>query len=88
MREIFWVNLKDKNHDAPRILRQLSGKIHQLITVITFSDKQKILYNLSVSKVTLRYLTNKETDQYILSSKPMDKVETYTIQAKYGCFVK
>ncbi|PAV03827.1 septum formation inhibitor Maf [Arsenophonus sp. ENCA] len=78
---------KDENH-AAHILRQLSGKTHQVMTAIAFSDKRNTLYDLIVTKVTLRQLTNKEIDQYILSGEPMDKAGAYAIQVKGGCFIK
>ena len=78
---------KDENH-AAQILRQLSGRTHQVMTAIAFSDKQKTLYDLVVTEVTLRRLTNKEIDQYILSGEPMDKAGAYAIQGKGGCFVR
>ncbi|CAA2930185.1 Maf-like protein YhdE [Arsenophonus endosymbiont of Bemisia tabaci Q2] len=70
------------------ILRQLSGKTHQVMNAIAFSDKRNTLYDLIVTKVTLRQLTNKEIDQYILSGEPMDKAGDYAIQSKGGCLVK
>lgn len=78
---------KDENH-AAQILRQLSGRTLQVMTAIAFSDKQKTLYDLIVTEVTLRQLTNKEIDQYILSGEPMDKAGAYAIQGKGGCFVR
>lgn len=78
---------KDENHDA-HILRHLLGKTCQVMTAIAFSDKRNTLYDLIVTKVTLRQLTNKEIDQYILSGEPMDKAVAYAIQGKCGCFVK
>lgn len=78
---------KHENH-AAQILRQLSGNTHQVMIAIGFSDKQKTLYDLIVTKVTLRQLTNKEIYQYILSGEPMDKAGAYAIQGKGGCFVR
>lgn len=44
--------------------------------------------DLIVTEVTLRQLTNKEIDEYILSGEPMDKAGAYAIQLKDGYFVR
>ncbi len=51
-------NLKDENSACAHVreLRQRSGKIQRLITAITFSESQKSLYNLIISKISLLYI--------------------------------
>ena len=82
--------------DAARILEQLRGKTHQVLSGIA-------LYNLSTgeiqtrlvcTEVVMREYTDDEIQDYIASGDPMDKAGAYGIQNRdfnpapefFGCF--
>jgi septum formation protein len=70
--------------DAKRILRQLSGKVHQVITgVCLISKKEKRVFS-GVSDVHFQALTEEEIDYYITNYQPFDKAGSYGIQEWIG----
>ena len=70
--------------DARRILRDLSGNVHQVITgVCLLSNKKKRVFS-DVSKVYFDTLTDSEIDFYIAQYKPFDKAGAYGVQEWIG----
>ncbi|MFT4759379.1 MAG: septum formation protein [Paraglaciecola sp.] len=70
--------------DAKRILRRLSGNIHQVITgVCLISKKEKRVFS-GVSEVHFQPLTEEEIEYYITNYKPFDKAGAYAIQEWIG----
>lgn len=73
--------------DARRMLLQLSGRTHQVLTAVCLYWKQCQTTTLSVSHVTLKILTPEEIDAYIISGEPMDKAGSYGIQGLGGVLI-
>ena len=70
--------------DARRMLRELSGQTHQVITGVCLMtlDKQR---KFAVSTdVTFKVLTDEEIDYYVEKYKPLDKAGAYGIQEWIG----
>ena len=81
----------EKPHDADhaaRMLRKLSGQMHQVMTAVALADRQHVLDCLVVTEVTFRVLTDDDIAAYIASGEPMDKAGAYGIQGLGGCFVR
>ncbi|WP_447853624.1 Maf family protein [Enterobacter mori] len=81
----------EKPHDADhaaRMLRKMSGQMHQVMTAVALADSQNVLDCLVVTDVTFRVLTDDEIAAYIASGEPMDKAGAYGIQGLGGCFVR
>lgn len=76
---------KPKDDDeARRMLRELSGKTHQVITgvCLTTKDKQS---NFSVeTDVTFKTLSKEEINYYVAHYRPLDKAGAYGIQEWIG----
>lgn len=70
--------------DAHRMLRNLSGKTHQVITGVTLLTQQAQHTFDSVSEVTFAELTDDEIDYYIKNFHPIDKAGAYGIQEWIG----
>ncbi|SHJ67588.1 septum formation protein [Tangfeifania diversioriginum] len=72
-------------NEAKKMLSELSGSEHEVISgvCLTSVDKQKTFY--SVSNVQFKKLSNDEIDYYISSFKPFDKAGAYGIQEWIGC---
>lgn len=70
--------------DAVRILKSLSGQMHEVITSICFTSKnfQKIEHD--TTKVWFKELTDEEIDYYINTYQPFDKAGSYGIQEWIG----
>ncbi len=78
---------RDKD-DARRMLRLLSGKVHQVYTGVALSYKGNIFTFSEKTDVEFYDLTNEEIEEYINSSEPYDKAGGYGIQGKAGLLVK
>ena len=70
--------------DAKQMLRELSGKTHEVITgVCIMSLSRKELF-AAVSLVKFAEITDAEIDYYIAKYKPMDKAGSYGVQEWIG----
>jgi septum formation protein len=66
--------------DAARMLRQLSGRKHQVITGVCLAFNGHISVASETTQVVVNELTEKEIADYIASGEPMDKAGAYAIQ--------
>ena len=76
---------KPKNyHEAFVMLKNLSGKKHEVITSISIKNKnfQKIINDITT--VFFKKLSDKEINYYINNYKPFDKAGAYGIQEWIG----
>ena len=72
------------DEEARRMLRELSGKTHQVITGVCLSTKDK-QSNFSVeTDVTFKTLSEEEIDYYVAHYRPLDKAGAYGIQEWIG----
>lgn len=70
--------------DARRMLHELSGRTHQVITGVCLMTRN-YQRSFSVSTdVTFKVLTDEETDYYIEHYKPFDKAGAYGVQEWIG----
>lgn len=70
--------------DACRMLRELSGRTHQVITGVTLTT-QKQQQSFSVeTDVTFKELSDEEISYYVTKYHPMDKAGAYGIQEWIG----
>jgi septum formation protein len=70
--------------DAVRILREISGNTHQVITGVTLLSAVKHTSFCSLTKVTFSKLSDEEIDYYIDKCNPYDKAGAYGIQEWIG----
>lgn len=70
--------------DAHRMLRELSGQTHQVITGVVLTTKERQEHFSVVSNVTFKELTDDEIGYYVETYKPMDKAGAYGIQEWIG----
>ncbi|MCM1129155.1 MAG: Maf family nucleotide pyrophosphatase [Alistipes senegalensis] len=73
--------------EAAAMLRELSGKTHQVLTCITLRKKDQLLQELQESEVTFADLTNEEIDSYCSTLEPYDKAGGYGIQGLAAKFI-
>ena len=69
---------------AIKMLHQLSGKMHRVITgvCLLYNDQYKTFYD--VSEVYFRKLTDAEITGYVNKYQPIDKAGSYGIQERIG----
>ena len=72
------------NAEATVMLRQLSGKTHQVISGLTVFSKEKTVTKHSITEVTFKHLTEQEIQYYIEHYNPFDKAGGYGIQEWIG----
>lgn len=70
--------------DAIRMLRQLSGHSHDVITGVNIVTKEKTVQFASTSKVFFSDLTDEEVEYYVDNYRPYDKAGAYGIQEWIG----
>ena len=74
---------KDKNQ-AFKLLTNISGKTHKVITGVCIKSKQKEVTFSSKTEVTFNKLSKNEILYYIENFKPFDKAGSYAIQEWIG----
>ncbi len=72
--------------DAIRMLRQLSGRTHTVVTglSIVHSSTSSVVSDSESTVVTFRQLPDDEIAAYVAGGSPMDKAGAYGIQDDYG----
>ena len=73
--------------DACRMLGELSGKTHQVITGVCVICGDQIQSFAEVTDVTFRELSKQEISNYVAGGEPMDKAGAYGIQGEGGKLV-
>ncbi len=74
--------------DAERMLLNLSGKVHKVVTGCTVV-KNGVAKSFSVvSRVKFQKLTKVEIDTYLDTDEPYDKAGSYAVQGRAGAFVE
>lgn len=72
------------DNDARRMLRQLSGRTHQVITGVCLTTTERQRAFSVVTDVTFRELADAEIDYYVKTYQPTDKAGAYGIQEWIG----
>ena len=73
--------------DAVRMLTQLSGESHQVLTAVAVAVDQEIKQVLTTSFVTFAKLDEDEIRSYIETGEPMDKAGAYAVQGLAAKFI-
>lgn len=71
--------------EARKMLRELSGKTHQVVTGICVASESITTVRKQVTDVTFAVLSDDEIDYYVTHYQPMDKAGAYGIQEWIGC---
>lgn len=76
--------------DAQRILKSLSGGVHQVITGVVIRDTRTAETSsfAEVTEVRFKQLTEAEIDDYVRSGDPLDKAGAYGMQSGGCIFVE
>jgi len=76
----------DREH-AARMLRQLSGRSHEVVTGICLRASNRLIVDKESTRVRFVRLPEKEIAAYVASGEPMDKAGAYAIQGLASRFV-
>ena len=75
--------------EARRMLRQLSGRTHRVLSGIALvrCDRDSFASAVSSTRVTFRSLSEDEIRWYVRTGEPLDKAGAYGVQEKGGMLV-
>jgi septum formation protein len=84
--------------DAFRMLRLLSGRVHQVITGVCLigtekrTAKREAMLSFEdirseTTLVTMEHLADQEIHAYVATGEPMDKAGAYAIQGRASCWI-
>lgn len=73
--------------DAERMLRQLSGRTHEVLTAVALRTADGLQSRISRSEVTFRPLIAGEAQAYWETGEPADKAGAYAVQGRAAIFI-
>jgi septum formation protein len=73
--------------DAARMLRELSGATHRVLTAVAVQAGRKRLNALSDSRVTFARLTPGQIRRYVEGGEPMGKAGAYAVQGGAAAWI-
>lgn len=73
--------------DALAMLARLSGRTHQVVSVVWCVDASRELHAVSVSEVRFDRLSQEQIESYVASGEPFGKAGAYAIQGLAATFV-
>lgn len=74
--------------DAVRMLTELSGRTHKVLTGVAVSFQGRQLAEVFETEVIFRTLTAAEIADYVATGEPLDKAGAYGIQGRGAVFVE
>lgn len=74
--------------DAIRMLKSLSGRIHQVYTGVTLIRGDKRITFADCTDVSVYDVSDAEIERYVDSGEPMDKAGAYAIQGGFARYIK
>lgn len=74
--------------DAARMLRELSGTTHRVLTAVAVQAGRRRHLLLSESRVSFAPLTPAQIRAYVASGEPLGKAGAYAIQGRAAAFIR
>ena len=73
--------------DARRMLAELSGKAHRVLTAVLVGTERRQMQVLSESRVTFASLMQPQILAYVATDEPMGKAGAYAVQGRAAAFI-
>lgn len=73
--------------DAQRMLRELSGRTHRVLTAVAVQHGRRRLEALSESRVSFAALSAAQIKAYVASGEPLGKAGAYAVQGRAAAFI-
>ncbi|NNU43094.1 Maf family protein [Ramlibacter montanisoli] len=73
--------------DAARMLRELAGHTHRVLTAVAVQAGRKRLAALSDSRVTFEAMSPAQIRAYVASGEPMGKAGAYAVQGRAAAHI-
>jgi septum formation protein len=77
----------EDGRDAARMLRELSGHTHRVLTAVAVQAGRRRLTALSDSRVTFAALTPAQVRAYVAGGEPMGKAGAYAVQGRAAAHI-
>jgi septum formation protein len=74
--------------DAQRMLRELAGRTHRVLTAVAMQSKRKRVQALSDSRVRFAAMTPAQVRAYVASGEPMGKAGAYAVQGRAAAHIE
>jgi len=73
--------------DATRMLGQLAGRTHRVLTAVAVGTARRREQALSVSRVTFADMSRQQKSRYVASGEPMGKAGAYAVQGRAATYI-
>lgn len=73
--------------DAARMLKELSGRTHRVLTAVGVQHGRKRVLALSDSRVTFVPMTPAQIRSYVAGGEPLGKAGAYAVQGRAAAFI-
>ncbi len=73
--------------DAARMLRELSGRTHRVLTAVAVQQGRTRRTALSVSRVTFAPMSPRQVRDYVEGGEPIGKAGAYAIQGRAAAYI-
>ena len=75
------------SNDAERMLGELSGQTHRVLTSIALHSEQQFYEALSSSQVSFEAMTKLQVSAYVATGEPMGKAGAYAVQGRAAAYI-
>ena len=72
----------DDEKDAQRMLRELSGRTHRVLTAVAVQGRLQRFESLCTSQVSFDDMSSAQIKAYVATGEPMGKAGAYAVQGK------
>jgi septum formation protein len=73
--------------DAQRMLRELSGKTHKVLTAVAAQKGKTRAQAVSISQVRFTAMTAAQVRSYVATCEPMGKAGAYAVQGRAAAYI-
>jgi septum formation protein len=73
--------------EAARMLGELSGRTHRVLTAVAVGGVRKREQALSISRVTFAPMNTRQIGAYVATGEPMGKAGAYAVQGRAATFI-
>lgn len=77
----------EDDRDAARMLRELSGATHRVLTAVAVQNGRKRHEAVSDSRVSFAPLSARQIREYVASGEPLGKAGAYAVQGRAAAFI-
>lgn len=77
----------EDKQDAKRMLAELAGHSHRVLTAVAVQSGRKRFEALSTSRVTFEAMTNKQISAYVATGEPLGKAGAYAVQGRAALYI-